>query len=98
LGLQVLEINLDGWWRVRINGQEGWAPATLLVELKAPEAQITATPIDQVFLERKIKIPSLSFSLTLLSLLLSLSPLLSLSLLEILLPVHPSICSGYNSC
>ena len=32
--LQILEQNLDGWWRARYQGSEGWVPAACLAELK----------------------------------------------------------------
>jgi hypothetical protein len=33
--LKVLEQNLDGWWKVRYLGAEGWAPAANLAEMKS---------------------------------------------------------------
>ena len=46
-------MNLDGWWKVRYQGQEGWAPATCLAELKGREAEITALPMERLLEERE---------------------------------------------
>ena len=46
-------MNLDGWWKVRYQGQEGWAPATCLAELKGREAEITALPMAKLLEERE---------------------------------------------
>nr|XP_022287778.1 SH3 and PX domain-containing protein 2A-like isoform X3 [Crassostrea virginica] len=36
--VEVVEKNLDGWWWIRQNGQEGWAPATYM--MKAEKAHM----------------------------------------------------------
>ena len=42
--IQVLETNLDGWWRVRYQGKEGWAPAACLTQLKTMD--LTPSSLD----------------------------------------------------
>ena len=40
--ITVLETNLDGWWMVRYQGKDGWAPATCLTALKVRDADINS--------------------------------------------------------
>ncbi len=44
--MQVLERNLDGWWKVRYQGREGWAPATTLTQLTIRDVDITPAAVE----------------------------------------------------
>lgn len=51
--VMLLEKRMEGWWRVKYNGNEGWCPALCLKQLKGREAEIDAVPLSEVEQARK---------------------------------------------
>lgn len=43
--VEVIQKNLDGWWWVRQNGKEGWAPATYMMKAEKAHMERVAGPL-----------------------------------------------------